>query len=283
VSVVVDTRIVSIGPQFFEALGVTVAGRDFTPADRRPASAAIVNAPFVAKHFGGESPIGRAIRLAAEPGGQPGSWLQIVGVVPDLGLNPGDPARADGIYVPFEPSNFARLGIRTAGDAASIVPRVHEIVREENARAQVQAAESLDAQMQGAERVFRGLGLGLIVIGGTALLLSAVSFYSLVAFGVTRRTREIGIRVALGAPRARILRSVLGRELLVIAAGAVAGVLLGLIVYQMVSLIPFDLRPAGPSLVAAFAGLLILVGAGACLVPARRAMSIAPAQALRRE
>jgi putative ABC transport system permease protein len=280
----VATRTASIGPGFFDTLGVSVAGRDFGAADRRgPPRVAIVNAPFAAKYFAGASPLGRSIRVLADADARPGPWLQIVGVVPDLGLNPGDLGRADGIYVPFEPSNFARLAIRTDGEPTTLVPRLHEIVSSENARAQVQSAKSLESQMHEAERVFRSLGVGFVLFGGTALLLSAVSFYSLVAFGVTRRTREIGIRIALGATRLRILRSVLGRELLVIGWGAAAGVLLGMGAYRLVAVIPFDLRPAGPSLLAAFVGLMLVVGVGACLLPARRAMSIAPADALRRE
>jgi putative ABC transport system permease protein len=279
------TRIAQVGPDFFETLGARlVHGRDFTTAERGgPARSVVVNAPFTHKYFARESPLGRTLRLLADSGSTPGPWLEIVGVVPDLGLNPGDEGRADGIYIPFQPSNFARLAVRTETEPAGLVPRLHAIVMRENANAQVQSAETLESQMNAAQAVFRGLGAGLLLIGGTALLLSAVSFYSLVSFGVTRRTREIGIRLALGATRPAIVKGILARELTVIMSGAGAGVLLGAGLYRLVTLVPFDLRPAGPSLLAAAIGLIVFVGAGACIVPARRAMSIEPSDALRHE
>jgi hypothetical protein len=265
-------------------LGAPIAiGRDFAAADRTgPSQTVIVNAPFAGQYFPGRSPLGQKLRVVAADG-RPGPWLDIVGVVPDLALNPGDPSRADGIYLPFGPSNFARLAVRTDGVPSDLIPRLFEIVTRENARAQVQSAETLEGQMRSAETIFRGLGAGLSTIGATALLLSAVSLYALIAFGVTRRTKEIGIRVALGATRSRILRTVLGRELVIVLVGAVVGIGVGFGLYQLVAMMPYDLRPAGPSLLVAFIGLMLLVGVGACLVPARRAVSIAPTQALREQ
>ena len=283
---VVTTRIAEVGPEFFEVLGTSapVNGRGFERNDfRGPARVAIVNTPFAAKYFPGGSPIGRTIRVRGEVDAEPGTWLEIVGVVPDLGLNPGDAGRADGIYVPFAPSNFARLAVRTAAEPRTLIPALHQIVSRENRRAEIQSAEPLSAQMRTAESVFRGLGVGLLAIGGTALVLSAVSFYSLVSFGVTRRTREIGIRLALGATRGRIVRGVLARELRVVVAGAVAGILVGVGLYQLVTMIPFDLSPAAPSLLVAAVGIIVLVGVGACVLPVRRALGIGAAAALRHE
>lgn len=248
-----------------------------------PAHSVIVNVPFARKYFGSETPLGRRIRLRDGDGRTPGPWLEIVGVVPDLGLNPADEGRADGIYIPFTPSSFARLGILVDAHPATLIPRVHEIVRRQSANAQIQAAQTLESQMATAESVFRGLGSGLFLIGATALLLSAVSFYSLVSFGVTRRTREIGIRLAIGASHGRILRTVLRREMAILLSGTTAGLLLGTAVYRLVAMIPFDLRPAGIPMLAAALGLILFVGAGACILPARRALRIQPADALRYE
>jgi hypothetical protein len=152
--------------------------------------------------------------------------------------------------------------VRTVVAPSELIPRLHDTVMRTNARAQVQSAETLESQMHSAETIFRGLGLGLSAVGGTALLLSAVSLYSLVS-------------------RARILRAVLGRELTVVLAGAAVGIALGVALYRVVALMPYDLRPAGPALLAAFVGLILVVGVGACLMPARRAVSIDPVTALR--
>ena len=277
------TRVAQVGPAFFETLGASMLhGRDFAAGERTGVQrAVVVNEPFARKYFPDESPIGRALRVVEDQGSTRGPWLEIVGVVPDLGLSPGDPSRADGIYLPFPPSNFARLGIRANVEPLHLVPRLHEIVRQTNPAAQVQSTESLATLMLTAARVFHGLGLGLLVIGGSSLLLSAVSFYALVSFGVTRRRRELGIRLALGAPPAHILRAVLGRELAIILTGGVAGLAIGFGLYQLVAQVPFDLRPAGPSLTAAFFGLMLLVGAGACWGPARRALAVDPIETMR--
>lgn len=279
------TRIAEVGPDFLGTLGTSVIlGRDFSEAERTgPMRTAIVNAPFAAKHFPRRSPIGSLIRVVDERTAQAGPWLEVVGVVPDLGLNPGDQARADGIYVPFSPSSFTRFAIRTAGDPAALIPAVHRLVGRENPRAQVQSTQTLERQMREAESVFRGLGTGLVALGGTALLLSAVSFYSLVAFGVTRRTREIGLRLALGATGARIVTGVLRREMFVMAAGALGGVVAGGGLYQLVRQIPFDLSPATPAFLAVPASVILIVGVGACIAPVRRALKIDPALALRRD
>jgi ABC-type antimicrobial peptide transport system permease subunit len=276
------TRIAQVGPEFFETLGAGIlAGRGFQLADHQgPPRLAIVNEPFARKYFPGGA-LGQLLRLPED--GPTAPALEIVGVVPDLALNPGDPGRADGIYVPFGPSSFARLAIRAEADPGSLIPRLHQIVLGENPRAQIQSVQTLAAQMATAGAVFRGLGTGLLVIGGMALLLSSVSLYSLVSFGVARRTREIGIRRALGATRGLILRAVLRRELVVVGSGAAIGTAIGAGLYQLVAQLPFDLRPAGPALLSAFVGLMLLVGGGACLVPARRALRVEPIDALRHE
>jgi predicted permease len=278
----VVTRFASVGSDFFATLGArVVSGRDFNASDHSgPARTAIVNEPFARKYFPGGDALGRHLRLA-DSGAAPGAWLEIVGVVPDLALNPGDPGRADGIYVPFAPSSFARIAVRTQAEPRALVARLHEIVLREQPRAQVQSAETLDAQMRTAGSVFRGLGAGLLGIGFTALLLSTVSIFALVSFGVEQRTREIGIRVAIGARPVHVLRAVLGRELVLLVAGAVLGLLLGLALYRIAAGLPFDLQPAGPWLAAAFIVLIVLAGGVACLVPARRALRTDPIDALR--
>jgi putative ABC transport system permease protein len=278
----VVTRFASVGPDFFATLGARVVhGRDFDFRDHSGAPrTVVVNEPFARKRFRGGNAIGHRLRLADDEGA-PGAWLEIVGVVPDLALNPGDPSRADGVYVPFRPYPFARIAVRTQGDPRAVIARLHEIVRREQPNAQVQSAETLEAMMTTAGSIFRGLGAGLLSVGVSALVLSAVSIYALVSFGVAQRTKEIGIRVAVGARPRHILRAVLQREIGLLVAGASLGLVLGLGLYRVVETIPFDLQPAGPSLALAFILLIVLAGGVACVIPARRALRTDPLEALR--
>lgn len=278
----VVTRFASVGPDFLATLGARVVhGRDFDRTDHSGSPrTVVVNEPFARKYFPDRAARGHRLRLA-NANAAAGPWLDIVGVVPDLALNPGDPGRADGIYLPFTPSSFARIAVRTQADPRSIVARLHEIVLREQPNAQVQSADTLEPQMNTAGNIFRGLGAGLLSIGFTALLLSAISIYALVSFGVAQRTREIGIRVAVGATRGHILRAVLQREITLLIAGSALGLILGFGLYQVVAMIPFDLQPAGPSLATAFIVLMVVAAGGACVVPARRALRVEPLDALR--
>ncbi|MGH9792159.1 MAG: FtsX-like permease family protein, partial [Candidatus Acidiferrales bacterium] len=272
------TRVVEISPAFFDVLGARfVQGRDFLPLEHTgEPRAVIVNAPFARKHFGGAA-LGRRLRLV--PSGQgltPQPWVEVVGVVPDLGLNPGDPENADGIYLPLGSTNVVRLAIRSQGEPSLLVAPLHEIVALAAPRAQVQWAVTLQKQLQEVEAIFRGLGSGLLLIGGTALLLTAVSLYSLISFSVTQRTREIGVRLALGASRSAVLRGVFRREGVNVVAGTLAGAVLALAVTRLLMLVPFGMRAGEPMSLIACIALLAGVGCAACFAPLRRALRIQP-------
>jgi putative ABC transport system permease protein len=131
--------------------------------------------------------------------------------------------------------------------------------------------------------VFRRLGVALVAVGALALALSAASLYAIVSFGVTRRTKEIGLRVALGASTRAVLQSVLDRAARQLVAGAVVGLAGAVAVLQLVAQIPFDLPPADWRLTLAFAVVMFVAGLAACFVPARRALRIQPLDALRHE
>jgi hypothetical protein len=279
------TRVAEIGEGFFPVLDARITqGRDFLASEHEgEPHAVMVNEPFARRHFGG-SALGRRLRLLPEDeGAQPGPWLEVVGVAPDLAMNPGDPEHADGIYVPLGATNVVRLAIRTTGDPGLLAPVIHEAVGLVAPRAQVQWTVTLEKQMTEVVTIFRSLGGVLLVIGGTALLLTGVSLFSLVSFAVTQRTREIGIRVALGATRRAVLSGVFRREGLQLAAGAVLGVALAVAVARLVLLLPFPLRAGEPVSLAACVALLVGVGLAACAAPLRRALAVQPTEALRHE
>jgi predicted permease len=281
----VATRIAEIGAGFFSVLDARpLQGRDFLTSEHEgEPRTIIVNEPFARRHFGGNA-LGRRLRLLPEgEGEQPGPWLEVVGVVPDLAMNPGDPEHADGIYVPLGATNVVRLAIRTTGDPGMLAPVIHEAVALLAPRAQVQWTVTLEKQMAEVVTIFRSLGGVLLVIGGTALLLTAVSLFSLVSFAVTQRTREIGIRVALGATRRAVLSGVFRREGLQLVLGGALGAALAVAVARLVLLMPFPLRTAEPYSLAACVALLVGVGLAACAAPLRHALAIQPTEALRHD
>jgi predicted permease len=280
----VTARVAAAGERYFDVLGASVlAGRDFLPTEYvEPARVVILNEPFARKHFPGRSPLGARVRVAP-PAGEPHAWMEVVGVVPDLGFNPGDPTRPEGLYIPQPPSSFLRLAVRAERDPRALIPAVHEAVLREAPRAQVQWTMTLGEQLREVGAVFQGIGAGLLLMGGMALLLSAASVYAIVSFSVTQRTREMGIRLALGATSANLLRAILRRPVTQLATGALLGLGIAAAVLQLVKVIPFDLQPGGPWLTLAFVAVMLAAGLAACVVPARRALRIHPMDALRHE
>ena len=213
----------------------------------------------------------------------PEPWLEVVGVVQDLGVSPGDPQRADALYLPLTPTSVLRVGLRATGNPRNFVPAVHSAVQAEAPLAQVQWAVTMEEQIAEVVALFRRLGVALVAVGALALLLSAASLYAIVSFAVTQRTREIGIRVALGAAPRQVLQAVLRREVLQLAAGAVAGLAGMAALMQVLGKISFGLAPSGPWLAMVFVAIMLAAGLAACAVPARRALAIEPMEALRHE
>lgn len=280
-----STILMSAGPSYFEILDARlVAGRMFTPDEyTEPARVALVNESFARRHFAGRNPLGATIRLAPQSAGQPERRVEIVGVTPDLALNPADPSRVDGIYLPAMPGTVVRAAVRAAGEPRAMIPAIHEVVQQEAPAAQVQWSVTLKENIEQTVNVFRGMGGALLALGGIAMLLSAASMYAIVAFSVTQRTREIGIRVALGAERRHVLHALLRRQVAQLLCGAAAGALLSVGIFQLVRQLPFPMEGSGVAASAAFPAALFAVGLGACLMPARRALRIQPMEALRHE
>ena len=266
------------GRGFLEAIGAQpLAGRLFTAADFLPGAApvTVVNEPFVRKFFGGRNAIGHRIRIEGE------AWHEIVGVVPDLGLSIGDPAFAGGFYTPVRAERLLYIALRTTADPLTLIAPLRKAVASVDPELQLEEVMTLE-RVGLEERAFLvGVSSALTAMGGMALLLSIVGIYALLSFMVTRRTREIGIRVALGATSRKVLESVIGAAGVYLAVGGALGTALGIAFVQMRSLILIQIPAPGILMPLTIVLTLAIAGGTACWVPARRALSIRPAEALK--
>jgi len=281
------TEVAEIAPGHLALLGAEVVqGRDFTQAEHAGgAPVALVNEPFVRERLGGANAVGRRVRIVPEGGVGPDeqAWATVVGVVPDLGLNPGNPSNAAAVYTPLPDVNVLRLALRGDGDPGAWTPGLIDVARRVDPAVRVQWTRTLEDQMREPVMIFRGLGTGFLVMGLLALLLSAASIHALTACTVTRRTREIGIRQALGAGAGRIVGEVLRRSAIQLAVGTLAGALLALGLVRLSAVLPWEVRSGNAAALGLVVGALTLSGAAALFRPIRRALSIRPADAMRAE
>ena len=275
----------AVGKGFLEAIGArAVSGRLFAAADfvEGSAAVAIVNEPFVRKFFGGLNPIGRRIRIESpRRDGEQEPWREIVGVVPDLGLSVANASLAAGFYYPARDEFLYHLAIRTeSGEPSQLAPQLRAAVAAVHPDAQLDEIRTLE-QAGFEDRIFlSSMAIALTAMGGMALLLSIVGIYALLSFMVTRRTREIGIRVALGASSSQVIRSIAGGAAIYLAIGGALGSALGVLFIQLRDLLLISIPDAGVWMPATIFLTLATAGAVACWVPVRRALHIRPSEAL---
>lgn len=279
------THVVAIGTDFFDALGSRVLdGRDFSERDGYGGlPVAIVNATFARKSFPGESPIGRRVRLGGAK--SEGPWLTIVGVVPDLYAGGVQNEQPEALYVPAaqDGSRFMSVVARTRGAPTTLAGPVRDAVTALDADLPIYFVSSLDKEIADHTWFYRVFGTLFMVFGGAALFLAAIGLYAVMAFSVSRRTREVGVRMALGAGRGDVLRLVLRQGLRQIGIGLVVGIVLSLALTRLLAVILFGVEPRDPTTLAAIVVVLTVTGMAACLIPARRATRVDPMAALRYE
>ena len=215
-------RTARIAIDFFDQLELPlVAGRGFDSRDlKKDAGTIIVNTTFAQRAFGSTNPIGRRVREAAPDGAPVGPWLEIVGVVGHMGVHALTPSEDDGVYLPLAQGdvNPVRLAIWVRGDPAVFAPRVHELAKAVDPNAVIAMPIPLDEMFEGDWYFLRALVLGVANLVGVLLSLAASALYAILSLVVSQRTREIGIRVALGADRWRIARHIATRAVVQIGA-----------------------------------------------------------------
>jgi predicted permease len=280
-----DARWLSVTPGFFATLQLPiVAGRGFTDGDREGSlPVAIVNRAFAAKFFPGADPIGRRIRVGRSRSTAP--WLTIAGVVPDVFAGDNENPKPPAFFQPFAQAHtsFAYIAARTAGPPLGITAPVREAVSSLNSDIPLYWVDTLDAAIAQQLWFVRVFGTMFMIFGFVALFLASVGLYAVMAFSVSRRTREVGIRMALGAQSGDVVRMVFGQGLLQLGVGMVAGLALATGISQLLRIILFQVQPRDPLIFGGVAATLIGVGLLACFLPARRATRVDPLVALRAE
>jgi putative ABC transport system permease protein len=280
-----NARWLSVTPGFFATLQLPiVAGRAFTDGDREGTlPVAIVNRAFAAKYFPGTDPIGRRIRLGTSKSTAP--WLTIVGIVPDVFGGQNDNPKPPAFFQPFAQAhtNFAYISARTAGPPLGITGPVREAVFRLNPDIPLYWVDTLDSAIAQQLWFVRVFGTMFMIFGFVALFLASVGLYAVMAFSVSRRTREVGIRMALGAQGRDVVRMIFGQGLLQLGIGMTAGLALATGISQLLKIILFQVQPRDPSIFGGVAATLVGVGLLACFLPARRATRVDPLVALRSE
>lgn len=266
---------------FLESIGGTpMAGRLFTTNDFRAGAApvAIVNKPFVDRFFDGGSPVGRRVNVSGS------GWREIVGVVPDLGVSAGDRARAAGVYVPLpDHTPMLHLAIRSSGNPNTTAGPLRRALVEIDPKADLRSIRLLEDVGREQRSFLSGMASAMTALGLMTLLLSVVSIYALLSFMVTRRTREIGIRVALGARSSQVLATVVGSAFALLAAGTVLGTIVGVTLAGFQSVMLIRMPDAGVTTPTIVIAALALASLAAAWFPTRRALGIRPSEALASE
>jgi hypothetical protein len=274
---------VSVDPRFFDVVGAPVIrGRALTTADAEHRTRAVlVNETFVDEVLGGRNPIGRRFRFSSKGEPTAESWYDIVGVVPDLSVSDGEgDYRRVRIYraTPPRETGPLRVAIHVRGGPERFAGRLRELAQATDPALRVIDPRPLPLLLDPDSAGRSYLFALMVSLTGVTLMLSLAGVYAVTAFAVARRTREIGVRVALGARPLHVLTIVFKRPLVQMALGIGVGAILGFgLANDDLSKVHLDVLGS----TAVFALSTILCCALACIVPTRRALRIQPTEALR--
>ena len=269
-----------VGPDYFSTMGIAlVSGREFARADdERAALVAVVNETMAAQYWRGRNPIGERVQVK-------GRWMQVVGVAKDSKYQSVRETPNPFFYVPRR-QNFsvgAGLYIRTAlrpeTIATALAREVHaldgNLAPYEVITLQEQVDRSTSPQLVAVTLVG--------VLGGLALLLAAIGLYAVMSYAVSQRTRELGLRMALGAGTSNLLRLVMSRGLTLTAGGVLLGAAVALGLTRLLGNLLYKVSPRDPLAFGSAFAMMMIVSLAACFIPARRAARVDPMVALRYE
>ena len=274
---------VVVAPNFFDVMGIPlVTGRQFTENDHaKSPKVAIINQAAVRKFFPNENPLGQRFGHSPETSGE----IEIVGVLRDARYNSLREPAPPTMYVPYAQRSPDGLifSVRTAGDSAAAMTAIRQAVADINPGIPVVTVET---QMSQIERRFaqeKVLAQAYLLFGAVAVFVAAIGLFGLMSYNVSRRTREIGIRMAMGAQRKEVLRLVTRESLVLVFAGVVIGLAIAAATGHYVASQLFGVQPDDIATLAASIAVMFAVAAAAGYLPARRATRVDPMIALRYE
>jgi putative ABC transport system permease protein len=275
-----------VSPGYFKAMGIPILrGRGFRSDDvlGRPL-VAVIDDGFARKFFADRDPIGQ--QLSFGESNDPKTYYTIVGIVPtvrqgDLGMAPGIPQ----LYCSEAQNSDLQvtLLVRTQGEPVALLPSIRAAVRSIDPQAPIFGTRTMQEAIAASIGTQR---LSATLIGGfsiLALFLAAIGLYGVLAYSVTQRTREIGIRIALGSQRAKIFGLILRQGMIMVGQGILAGVILALSCSPLIQHFVYGVAPHDPATIIGVVALLAVIAILACWLPARRAMNVDPIAALHYE
>ena len=278
-----DINRLVISPNFFDVMGIPIInGRALTARDDANApKVVVINEAAAKKYFPDSNPVGQRFGSSIETTGQ----LEIVGVLKDVKYNSLRDSAPPTMYVPYPQTRLgsAVFEVRTAAAGAGVMNSLREIGRQIDSNLPL---TDVSTQLEQVERRFAQEKLfaqAYTLFGGVALLLASIGLFGLMSYSVSRRTNEIGIRMALGAQRQDVLRLVMRESMILVAAGVIAGVAIALGASSLVATLLFGLPPRDPSTLVTAVVVMVLVSALAGYLPARRASRVDPMVALHYE
>ena len=273
-----------ITPTYFATVGAQMMrGRTFTEDDGLKMHVAIVNQAMAQKFFGGKDPIGKRIRYT----GGTGPTLEIVGIVRDIKEGPLNDATRPAFYIPFaqDPGPFFSVVLRSSQDDASLLPMMARVMHEMDSHIAVFGQSTMEMSIRQSQPAYLHRSAAWLAGGfaGMALLLGVIGLYGVIAYSVSQRTREIGVRMALGAQRSSVSGMVLREAMKLIAIGIGAGVAGSLATAGLLRPLLFGVPPWDGTTLAGVALILGIAAMAASYLPAHRAASVNPVEALRAE
>ena len=277
---VTDVRVIK--QDYFKAMGIPLLrGRLFTAEDWKRTNIVIINEAMARRHWPNDNPVGKRVKINWDSDKED----EVIGVVGDVRHQGLDTQPRSMIYWPYLRVAYGglTLAVRTAGDPAPIVSSIGQIVRELDSNLAVADVQTLDEVIAQSIAQRRLTMLLLSIFAGAALLLAAVGIYGVIAYSVTQRTQEIGIRLALGAQRADVLGMVVRQAAVLALAGIVLGAIGAAVLTRFMRDLLFEVRPFDPVTFFGVAACLTAVALVAAFVPGRRAARVDPVIALRAE